>query len=309
MLQQIAVPAKDSTMDETPGLADGPAIFSVEDDVLDEIFSSVEDLWDDEITFFRNPICDQEVDICEFIGDKEPISVLAVEYESGNPIFKAKIEKLASTYGAIRRIRRDGNCFFRSFMFSYLEYILEAKDAAEVARVLKSVESCKQALLGFGYAEFTFEDFFAVFVEQLEYVLPGKSSTSVDTLIERCRDLVISNYAVMFFRFATSSEIRRRADFFEPFIYGNLTVQQFCNTSVEPMGEESDHIHITALTDALGVPVRVVYLDRSGGDSGKAAEINHHDFVPAISQSSDKAAVPPVTLLYRPGHYDILYAK
>ncbi|KAJ7545426.1 hypothetical protein O6H91_09G119500 [Diphasiastrum complanatum] len=243
---------------------------------------------------------------------KEPISVLAAEYESGNPVFKAKIEKLASLYGAIRRARGDGNCFFRSFMFSYLEYILETKNGAEVARVLKSVESCKRALIGLGYAEFTFEDFLAVFVEQLESVLPGTtSSISVDTLVDRCRDQYVSNYVVMFFRFVTSCEIRQRADFFEPFIYGtsNLTVQQFCKASVEPMGEESDHVHITALTDALGVPVRVVYLDRSLGDSGKVAEVNHHDFIPASSPSPEKSAVPPVTLLYRPGHYDILYAK
>lgn len=72
------------------------------------------------------------------------------------------------------------------------------------------------------------------------------------------------------------------------------------------MGEESDHVHITALSDALGVPVRVVYLDRSGGSDGKDAEVNHHDFVPAESTGTK---APTVVLLYRPGHYDILYSK
>ena len=32
-----------------------------------------------------------------------------------------------------------------------------------------------------------------------------------------------------------------------------LTVEQFCRRHVEPMGEESDHVHIVALTDALQV--------------------------------------------------------
>ena len=63
------------------------------------------------------------------------------------------------------------------------------------------------------------------------------------------------------------------------------------------MAKESDHIHIIALTDALGVCVRVVYMDR-GGDSS----VNHHDFPEDNSR-------PSVNLLYRPGHYDILYQK
>ena len=31
----------------------------------------------------------------------------------------------------------------------------------------------------------------------------------------------------------------------------DVTVQQFCSRYVEPMGEESDHIQLVALTDAL----------------------------------------------------------
>lgn len=74
---------------------------------------------------------------------------------------------------------------------------------------------------------------------------------------------------------------------------------QFCQKSVEPMGEESDHIHIIALSDALQVPIRVVYLD------GNQTSVNHHDFFPEGTQSTE----PFVVLLYRPGHYDILYPK
>lgn len=79
------------------------------------------------------------------------------------------------------------------------------------------------------------------------------------------------------------------------------------------MGEESDHVHITALSDALGVPIRVVYLDRSSCDSG-GVSVNHHDFVPAVgdlpnASGSSETVTPFITLLYRPGHYDILYQK
>ncbi|CAK9171902.1 unnamed protein product [Ilex paraguariensis] len=158
-----------------------------------------------------------------------------------------------------------------------------------------------------------------LFLEQLESVLQGsEASISHDELVQRSRDQSVSDYVVMFFRFVTSGEIRKRSEFFEPFILGltNATVEQFCKSSVEPMGEESDHVHITALSDALGVPIRVVYLDRSSCDNG-VVSVNHHDFTPLTGDlPADAATVggpepinPFITLLYRPGHYDILYLK
>ncbi|KAG8649494.1 OVARIAN TUMOR DOMAIN-containing deubiquitinating enzyme 1 [Manihot esculenta] len=272
---------------------------------------------DDDIMQQHSAIRSAEADKIPFLGEKEPISALAAEYESGSPILIEKIKVLAEQYVAIRRTRGDGNCFFRSFMFSYLEHILETQDRAEVDQIKRKVEECRKTLQSLGYADFTFEDFFALFLEQLDCVLQGnESSISHDELLNRSRDQSISDYVVMFFRFVTSGEIRKRSEFFEPFILGlmNATVEQFCKSSVEPMGEESDHVHITALSDALGVPIRIVYLDRSSCDTG-GVSVNHHDFIPAAddlpnSTSGDSVTKNPfITLLYRPGHYDILYAK
>ncbi|KAL5231915.1 hypothetical protein ABZP36_030691 [Zizania latifolia] len=250
-----------------------------------------------------------------YVGDKEPLSTLAAEFQSGSPILQEKIKLLGEQYDALRRTRGDGNCFYRSFMFSYLEHILETQDKAEVERILKKIEQCKKTLQDLGYIEFTFEDFFSIFIDQLENVLQGQeTSIGPEELLERTRDQMVSDYVVMFFRFVTSGEIQRRAEFFEPFISGltNSTVFQFCKASVEPMGEESDHVHIIALSDALGVPIRVMYLDRSSCDAGNIS-VNHHDFIPDPNSSEGAAAPaaekPYITLLYRPGHYDILYPK
>lgn len=60
------------------------------------------------------------------------------------------------------------------------------------------------------------------------------------------------------------------------------------------MYKESDHIHISALTAALGVGVCVEYMDR-----GKGGQVNTHCF--------PEDTRPFIHLLYRPGHYDILY--
>jgi len=69
------------------------------------------------------------------------------------------------------------------------------------------------------------------------------------------------------------------------------------------MGRESDHIHIATLTSCVDVPVRVEYVDRGNTtDTDNQLTVNHHDFPP------DNLAPPRICLIYRPGHYDILYA-
>ncbi|KAG7029138.1 Ubiquitin thioesterase otubain-like protein [Cucurbita argyrosperma subsp. argyrosperma] len=279
-------------------------------------YDSWDTFGDDEIMQQKSAIFVQEAEKVPFVGDKEPLSSLEAEYKSGSPILLEKIKVLSGQYAAIRRTRGDGNCFLRSFMFSYLEHILESQDTAEVDRIKINVENCRKTLRSLGYTEITFEDFFELFLEQLESSLRGnENSISHDELVLRSRDQSISDYVVMFFRFVTSGEIQKRSEFFEPFIMGltHGTVDQFCKSAVEPMGEESDHVHIIALSDALGVPIRVLYLDRSSCDSG-GISVNHHDFVPASSDVSgvsvgSEIKIPFITLLYRPGHYDILYPK
>ncbi|KAF8653849.1 hypothetical protein HU200_061976 [Digitaria exilis] len=183
------------------------------------------------------------------------------------------------------------------------EHILETQDKAEVDRIMIKIEQCKKTLLSLGYIEFTFEDFFSV--------CPMSNLSSFEPLPINSENST---------QFVTSGEIQRRSEFFEPFISGltNSTVAQFCKASVEPMGEESDHVHIIALSDALGVPIRVMYLDRSSCDTGNLS-VNHHDFIPSANvsegdgdsatTSAPSAEKPYITLLYRPGHYDILYPK
>ena len=65
------------------------------------------------------------------------------------------------------------------------------------------------------------------------------------------------------------------------------------------MGKESDHIHIVALCRALNVPLSVEYMDR-GGD-----QCNRLDFSPG--ETNNDGTQSSLFLLYRPGHYDILY--
>lgn len=49
-----------------------------------------------------------------------------------------------------RRTRGDGNCFFRSFLFGYLEHLLLTGGGAEAARVLGRLEGMKRPMVEVG---------------------------------------------------------------------------------------------------------------------------------------------------------------
>lgn len=116
---------------------------------------------------------------------------------------------------------------------------------------------------------------------------------------------------MVYLRLITSGQLQKDEEFYSNFIEGDKTVKEFCQQvifiqdkvtsidkqgmlqEVEPMYRESDHMHAIALGTALNVGIRVVYLDR--GESSPPA----HDF--------PENCTPQVTLLYRPGHYDVLY--
>lgn len=75
----------------------------------------------------------------------------------------------------------------------------------------------------------------------------------------------------------------------------DVDVASFCERSVDVMGEESDHIHAQALTDALQVPVRIIQVD----SSSSPVEAGMVDMQPE-GCAPQQQATPAVQLLYRP---------
>jgi ubiquitin thioesterase protein OTUB1 len=109
-----------------------------------------------------------------------------------------------------------------------------------------------------------------------------------------------SDYCTWYLRVVTATHLKQDPDRFLPFIdQPSLDIQQFCQREVEPMGKECQHVQDLALAEALGVHVKIEYLDGHGLVNGKLAQ---HTFGP-------DTAVTHLALLYRPGHYDILTPK
>ena len=97
--------------------------------------------------------------------------------------------------------------------------------------------------------------------------------------------------------------MKTRSQEYAPWLLGH-TVDQYCNDSIMPMDSEIENVSLSALKDVLlspaGIALEVLYLDRTEG-----GEVNMHRFDPVNPRGG--AAIGTIRLLYRPGHYDILY--
>lgn len=232
---------------------------------------------------YSNPLVSQSHVICS----------LNSEYLD-DAVYISKIKDLSSKYRAIRRTRPDGNCFFRAFAYAYLEYLVLNKE--EFSKFYEYAAKSRERLTEAGFPRFTIEDFYETFMEVINKVKPDGDDTSgaLAELHKLFNEQGYSDYVVVYLRLITSSHLQERADFYQNFIDGNYTILEFCHQEVEPMYKESDHIHIIAICSALDAGVRVEYMDRGDGD-----QVIAHDFPDGCK--------PNVFLLYRPGHYDILY--
>lgn len=250
----------------------------------------------DELIMQQQRDIEKEIsDTTALVSDQLPITSLNAEY-LGDVVFTSKIDDLASKYKFMRRTRPDGNCFFRAFAYSYLEHLISNKE--DYLEFKEVAEKSKEKLVQLGFPSFTLEDFHETFMDVIKRVDPNEGDfvNVHDELHKVFNEQGYSDYVVVYLRLITSGKLQEEADFYQNFIEGNFTIEEFRHQEVEPMYKESDHIHIIALCTALSVGVRVEYMDRGDGGTVKA-----HDF--------PEGKTPKIFLIYRPGHYDILYPK
>jgi ubiquitin thioesterase protein OTUB1 len=220
------------------------------------------------------------------VGAKEDLTQLTEEYAQ-DPVYLAKLEELSKTYGHLRRMRPDGNCFFRAFCYRSLETILSKEE--QISAFREKIVGSKDTLAAAGFTQFTVDDFYDTFLEVIDKIQAGMTGEELQSLFQEQN---FADYLIVYLRILTSAELRLKPDFYSNFIDGK-TLEEFCQLEVEPMFKESDHIHIIALSTVLGIGVRVFYMDRGQGAT--------HNFPEDIT--------PTISLLYKPGHYDILYEK
>jgi ubiquitin thioesterase protein OTUB1 len=240
-------------------------------------------------------------------SERCPVANLEEQYADSDANFIAGLKALQEDYGQMRTVRGDGNCYYRAFLYSLVEHVM--RNAAEGQRILDyfKTKSWKDVLAQ-GYDEMALEIFYESVVDLLERVVNGTTDAAAFHA-EMNEENATSDYCTWYLRVATATHLKQDPDRFLPFLMDTqagdndtfLDINQFCAKYIEPMGQECEQIQVLALAEAVGVGVRIEYLDgrQLQSDHNK---LTHHHFGP-------EDACTHLTLLYRPGHYDILYKK
>ncbi|OLL23091.1 Ubiquitin thioesterase otubain-like [Neolecta irregularis DAH-3] len=123
-----------------------------------------------------------------------PVSLdeLLQEYQ-GNSVFSEKIRELSETFSTYRKIRGDGDCFYRTFAYGLL-----SQHNSDTSSALKaSIQVLKDAR----FEELSYEVFSDILFEVVEK-LPGGDLQSIMNNPEE------SNAVVVYLRFLTSAWIK-----------------------------------------------------------------------------------------------------
>ncbi|KAG0054972.1 hypothetical protein BGZ83_009956 [Gryganskiella cystojenkinii] len=254
-------------------------------------------LTDEQILTQMQAIKDEEANTHPLVDNSVDLNELEKEYENGSAAFRNKIKNLSDSHDRMRRSRGDGNCFYRAIAFAWFERVMLAKSKPELyTHAVKAMEESKDLLLAAQFEPLAFEDFYAVTLEILQSV---PTSTPEELLVAFQTD-EISNSIVMHFRLVASAYLKTHQDDYAPFLEFGQTMDEYCSMHVEAMGRESEEMMLIAVTKAMHIGIEVAYL--SGNEN--ADEVNFLPFLP-----DTEPYMPPLVLLYRPGHYDILYRK
>jgi ubiquitin thioesterase protein OTUB1 len=77
---------------------------------------------------YQNQLRQEIEEATPFISDVTPVDILKAEY-ADNFKFSDCFEELQKRYKTVRRLRRDGNCFYRAYLFQTFEAFILNKDA------------------------------------------------------------------------------------------------------------------------------------------------------------------------------------
>lgn len=192
-------------------------------------------------------------------------------------------------------MRPDGNCFYRAYLFGILELFLSLPaPGVEIERFRVRLEKLSQDCKRNGYDGFAVDDFFEYVDEKLQEI--AKTPTIEYMKSVAFSDVSGEGYFIALLRCCCGSFIKQHSEEFEAFLPQEYSsCWEFVKNEVDPMFRECDNIQIVALSRALQVPLTIVYLDQSEGEASR------HMFGPEDRSGGE------VTLLYKPGHYDILY--
>ncbi|TKA71516.1 hypothetical protein B0A55_06112 [Friedmanniomyces simplex] len=226
------------------------------------------------------------------VSQREPSSNITSEYASADPVYQAKTAALPQKYSHY------------PIGFGYFEALIHLGDSNKFLVEETRLRSLSNVLNAAGFDSFLYEDFADEALDLLRKVATAMHTGSAsEVLHEAFNDDMVQNYVITYLKTLTAAWMKTHPADYAPWLLGK-TIDNYCEESVMPMGSEIENVSLSALKDVLlspsGIALEILYLDRTEG-----GEVNMHRFDPVNSHGG--VTIGTIRLLYRPGHYDILY--
>ncbi|KAI6764436.1 hypothetical protein HG530_008225 [Fusarium avenaceum] len=241
------------------------------------------------------------------VGNKASSEAITQEYAKADPVYVEKTIALPQTFAHYRPIIGDGNCGWRAIGFSYFEKLVESGDQAKIESEVARLMSMNHLLSTVGNYQY-YEDWADEMLDLLREVAQNMSNPHLAQVLiqEKWNDPGVADSLIYYLRLLAGTYLKANAATFDPFITEYNGVQGYCSQCIDIPNREIEHIGIEALSNVLLKPIdfvlEIAYLDRSPG-----ARVNTHRF-PGENNGQDINSLGTVIyLLFRPGHYDILY--
>lgn len=235
-----------------------------------------------------------------FVSDKQSSHSIALDYANADTTLAAKTSALAASHPTTRVMKGDGNCGWRAVAFGYFETLFALRDPIRLQQELTRIKSLNTLLDQVGQQEHLYE----IFVDATEEVF-AQTSQAIQNgdqdetyLVNAFNEEYNSNAIITHFRLLTSAWMKLNPQRYQAYL--TMSLDQYCATRIEPVRTEIDEVGLQALVDgvieAAGFGVEILYLDRSEGE-----------YVTPHQLSPNRPSGATIRLLYRPGHYDLLY--
>ena len=228
------------------------------------------------------------------ISEKLDIQILLKDYED-NLEYANSVKIITEKYNYIRKVRRDGNCFYRAFIYRLFEYICMKNDNQLYNELLKKIEGVKELTAKNGYDWILVEDFYNVFYGEFCSCFNSVNNNGVsvrDYMDDLFKDKDKGNYLIYFIRFCIAAYLKENRETYEVYAEGNF--DNWIVKEVEAIDNEADQIQIMACVNYFDIGVKIEYLNK-----------NKNEVVTFPEDKKDEDIF--IEVLFTPGHYDILY--
>ena len=228
------------------------------------------------------------------ISDQLEIQILLDDYKD-NLEYANSVKTITEKYKYIRKVRRDGNCFYRAFIYRLFEYICMKNDNTLFNDILKKIEGIKDLTAKNGYDWMIVEDFYTVFYGEFCSCFNSVNNNGVsvrDYMDNLFKDKEKGNYLIYFMRFCIAAYLKDNRQLYEMYIEGDFDT--WIRKEVEAIDNEADQIQIMACVNYFEIGVKIEYLNKHKNEVVKFPEDKKDEDI-------------FIEVLFTPGHYDILY--